>query len=109
MSYAEIISQAATKHAVAPQAEPTTTATENAYRRLIMPVDGNGPGIIVDVYEVLAAFGVTCPALAHAIKKLLCAGERGVKDTDQDLREAVIAIQAARRRVKNEAKRKATK
>ena len=28
-------------------------------------------GVVVDVYDVLEAFGVTCPARAHAIKKLL--------------------------------------
>ena len=50
------------------------------------------PGVFVDVYDVLTAFGVTCPALAHAIKKLLAPGMRGAKDEIQDKREAIQAI-----------------
>jgi hypothetical protein len=47
---------------------------------------------LVDVYAVIEAFGVTCPARAHAIKKLLCPGVRGAKDVSQDLKEAKDAI-----------------
>ena len=46
-----------------------------------------------DVYAVLDAFGVTCPARQHAIKKLLCSGVRGKGDTLQDLREARDAVE----------------
>jgi hypothetical protein len=42
----------------------------------------------VDVYDILKAFGVECPARQHAIKKLLAAGGRGPKETVQDLEEA---------------------
>lgn len=49
----------------------------------------------IDVYDVLTAFGVTCPATQHAIKKLLCAGTRGHKDAATDLAEALTAIQRA--------------
>ena len=45
-----------------------------------------------DVYAVIVAFAVTCPARAHAIKKLLCSGIRGKGDVLQDLREARDAI-----------------
>ena len=41
-------------------------------RSIDMPVPGK-----VDVYSVLEAFDVRCPARQHAIKKLLCAGLRG--------------------------------
>ena len=41
----------------------------------------------MDVYDVLEAFKVTCPALQHLIKKALCAGLRGHKDIIQDLRD----------------------
>jgi len=51
--------------------------------------------ITVDVYRVLDAFNVTCPATAHAIKKLLCAGIRGHKDMEQDLAEAAQSIEEA--------------
>ena len=46
----------------------------------------------VDVYSVLEAFGVVCPAAAHAVKKLLCPGIRGGKDAKQDIREAKDAV-----------------
>jgi hypothetical protein len=49
----------------------------------------------IDVYAVLVAFGVSCPARQHAIKKLLCAGLRGKGDELQDLHEAGDAIDRA--------------
>lgn len=47
----------------------------------------------VDVYRVLALFGVTDPCIQHAVKKLLCAGQRGVKDSSKDIREAVDTLE----------------
>lgn len=47
---------------------------------------------LVDVYAVTDAYNVTCPARAHAIKKLLCSGQRGGKDALQDIKEAKDAI-----------------
>ena len=49
----------------------------------------------IDVYAVLDAFDVTCPARQHAIKKLLCAGLRGKGDVRQDLLEAADAVTRA--------------
>ena len=49
----------------------------------------------VDVYDVLSAYGVTNPADAHAIKKMLCPGKRGVKDGIQDRTEAIVSLQRA--------------
>jgi hypothetical protein len=49
----------------------------------------------VDVYDVLVAFNVTNPAVAHAVKKLLAPGQRGYKDTVQDLEEAGASIARA--------------
>ena len=46
----------------------------------------------VDVYRVLVLFGVTDPCLQHAIKKLLCAGNRGVKDELKDVQEAIASL-----------------
>ncbi|MEM7503376.1 MAG: hypothetical protein AAF417_15080 [Pseudomonadota bacterium] len=63
------------------------------YLRRLTPVpttDG-----LVDVYSVLDGFDVTCPATAHAVKKLLCAGVRGKGDLTQDLHEARDAIDRA--------------
>ena len=49
-------------------------------------------GVYVDVYDVLVAFDVKCPAMQHAIKKCLAAGKRGHKGTIQDKREAIDSI-----------------
>lgn len=46
----------------------------------------------IDVYRVLVLFGVTNPCLQHAIKKLLCAGQRGIKDQKQDVQEAIASL-----------------
>ena len=46
----------------------------------------------VDVYDVLQAFNVTCPAMAHGVKKCLAPGQRGVKDSIQDKNEAISSI-----------------
>lgn len=65
---------------------------ENKYKRKF----GSGPlYFMADVYDVIKAFGVTNPATAHAVKKLLCAGQRGVKGSVQDLQEAITAIERA--------------
>ena len=53
------------------------------------------PGVVVDVYDVLLAFEVTNPALAHCIKKLLCPGRRHQKTKRQDLLEAEVALTRA--------------
>ncbi len=42
----------------------------------------------VDVYRVLSLFKVTEPCIQHAIKKLLCAGDRGDKSDIKDITEA---------------------
>ncbi len=52
-------------------------------------------GVEVDVYDVLNAWKVGCPATQHAIKKLLMPGQRGSKDKLQDLKEAEQAIKRA--------------
>ena len=42
----------------------------------------------VDVYRVLSLFQVNDPCVQHAIKKLLCAGDRGDKSMIKDITEA---------------------
>ena len=49
----------------------------------------------IDVYRVLDLYGVTQPAIQHAVKKLLCAGQRGAKNYERDLREAIDSIERA--------------
>lgn len=46
----------------------------------------------VDVYRVLELFDVKDHAIGHAIKKLLCAGQRGGKDKYQDVNEAIHSL-----------------
>lgn len=46
----------------------------------------------IDVYRVLDLFKVTDQAIGHAIKKLLCAGDRGNKDYEQDIKEATDTL-----------------
>ena len=52
-------------------------------------------GRAIDVYDVLNAFGVTCPAAQHAIKKLLMPGKRGHKSELGDLLEARASVDRA--------------
>lgn len=66
----------------------------NKYHRAIRGITPN-TGVTVDVYAVLVAFDVRCPARQHAIKKLLCAGLRGKGNAIQDLTEARDAINRA--------------
>ena len=52
-------------------------------------------GRSIDIYDVLNAFGVTCPAAQHAIKKLLMPGKRGHKSELGDLLEARASVDRA--------------
>ena len=73
--------------------EQPAVPKNNPYARLT-----RGLGVfsaIVDVYSVLDAYDVRCPAVQHATKKLLMAGQRGVKSRLQDLKEAKVAIERA--------------
>lgn len=56
------------------------------YLRTIRPADGVGSPIKIDVYCVIKAFGITCPALQHALKKILAAGQRGKGDKVSDIK-----------------------
>lgn len=80
-----------------PSWTPDRVAAFNAYvplkvNRYAKPFPG---GRSFDVYDVLTAFNVTCPAVAHAVKKLLCAGQRGHKDRATDIAEAQAALARA--------------
>lgn len=67
----------------------------NKYHRRIASVTNINEFSTVDVYSVLEAFQVHCPARQHAIKKLLCSGLRGKGDALQDLKECRDAITRA--------------
>lgn len=70
---------------------PALTHTGSKYLREI----GRNDSGRSDVYDVLKAFEVVCPARQHAIKKLLCAGLRGKGGEAQDLTEALDAVRRA--------------
>lgn len=52
-------------------------------------------GITIDVYDVLKAFNVTCPALQHLIKKALAVGQRGHKGASEDLKDILASAKRA--------------
>lgn len=54
------------------------------------------PGVWVDVYDVLRAWGVKNPALQHLIKKALAPGERGHKTLEQDMNDIVASAKRAK-------------
>jgi len=58
-------------------------------------INKDGKHLEVDVYDVLEAFNVTCPALQHLVKKALCVGIRGHKDESQDLKDILDSAERA--------------
>jgi hypothetical protein len=78
--------------------EALTAALENAAQLRVFPRRHSHyfkpvAGLeYVDVYRVLALFEVTDPCLQHAVKKLLVAGGRGVKDQAKDIAEAIDTL-----------------
>lgn len=80
-------------HTIIAQREPVTDATptvtnDSKYNRPCK-------GITIDVYDVLKAFNVTCPALQHLIKKALAVGQRGHKDASEDLKDILASAKRA--------------
>lgn len=68
-----------------PQVDPKTLK----YKREIKPE------VWVDVYDVLWAWKVDNPALAHLLKKALQPGARGHKDRLEDLHDIVVSANRA--------------
>lgn len=52
-----------------------------------------GTIVDVDVYDVLKAYEVACPAMQHGLKKMLMSGQRGFKSAEEDKREAIASIE----------------
>ena len=69
------------------------------YLKQIFDEDGNS--LWVDVYDVLDAFEVTCPATAHSVKKELNTGVRGHKSKLEDLIDIRDSAERAIRLEKN--------
>ena len=70
----------------------------NHYKKDVSHLD------FIDVYRVLDLFCVTDQSIGHAIKKLLCAGDRGNKDYEQDIKEATDTL-LRRKQMKEEDKK----
>lgn len=47
----------------------------------------------IDIYRILQVYEVTDPCIQHAVKKLLCAGQRGYKEVEKDVQEAIQSLQ----------------
>jgi hypothetical protein len=75
--------------------ENAQKATQSILRKDPSKYHRNIKGASVDVYDVLNAYEVTNPAVQHAVKKLLQAGNRGHKDRATDLKEALQSIERA--------------
>lgn len=78
------------------------------YHRIACTLNEMPDGVvpIMDVYCVLVTFETGCPALDHALKKLLCAGIRGKGGWEQDVSEARDALTTAIKLQKFRDKRK---
>lgn len=44
---------------------------------------------VIDVYRIIELFQVPAGPLDHALKKILCAGNRGAKDMEKDIQEVI--------------------
>lgn len=73
----------------------------NKYHREIIGLCGTKTTI--DVYRVLDAFKTGCAATDHAIKKMLCAGLRGHKDSVTDYENAIESLEQALLLIKQKA------
>lgn len=73
-----------------PAFDRVTAAVHSKYHREIKP------GVFVDVYDVLHAWGVINPALQHLVKKALQPGERGHKTMAEDLNDIIVSANRAK-------------
>ena len=70
------------------------TMKDDKYNKTV--TKGHGYKMILDVYDVLDAFEVKCPALQHLAKKALNAGNRGHKDTLTDIDDIIASALRAK-------------
>jgi hypothetical protein len=71
-----------------PQPPTIEKQARSTYMRTVPKADA------VDVYRVALAFGVTDPCLFHALKKIMCPGQRKAgKSARQDIEEAIYSLQ----------------
>jgi hypothetical protein len=75
--------------------EKPVTPKKSGSKYIITICNKRGESIEVDAYDIIAACNITCPAHAHAVKKVLYTGLRGHKDRSTDLRESIDALERA--------------
>lgn len=63
------------------------------YEALDSPYIRAFPYDTIDIYRVLQVYEVTDPCIQHAVKKLLCAGQRGYKEVEKDIDEAIQSME----------------
>lgn len=78
---------------IGPDTKTNVPNTYNKYNREVIGFDGTKTTI--DVYRVLDAFKVADPALQHLIKKALCVGIRGHKDSITDYTDILKSAEKA--------------
>jgi len=66
----------------------------NKYRREIIGFCGTK--VEIDVYRVLDAYKIGSPQIEHAVKKMLCPGDRGYKDFITDIDNSIESLQEAK-------------
>lgn len=71
---------------------PKALGGKSKYHREILP------GVWVDVYDVLAAFGVSDAGYQHAIKKMLATGKRGHKSEVEDREDIIASVRRSNER-----------
>lgn len=80
-------------------AKPLGEHEGKKYLRKIRGRDPRDPNrrveVLIDIYDVIVCFAVTCPGRQQAIKKLLATGERGKGDQLADLIGADAALSRA--------------
>lgn len=74
------------EHPTSPTAFSGLFKKENKYLR-------DYPYKTIDIYRVLEVYEVQDPCIQHAVKKLLCAGQRGYKEIEVDIKEALQSLE----------------
>ena len=83
--------------------DPNASHTFNQRTQPDQPTDNRTPsntnkyareikGVTIDFYDIASAYGITAPAIAHAMKKLLRYGS-GEKSLAKDVTEAIWSLQ----------------
>lgn len=81
-------------------ASNSTTPRNKYHREITKPAVVDGREVVVtisvDIYDILHAWKVSNPALAHLVKKAMQPGQRGHKDRATDMAEIVQSAIRAR-------------